>query len=450
LPLIGKSNGGVMSAELGKRDPISMLLSGTAAGVIGASNVANGVDRSHVLSFDVGGTSADVAIILDGVPAYSSGEMIGEFPIYVPTVSVTSIGEGGGSIAWIDEFGVLKVGPESAGSNPGPACFCLGGTNPTITDAFAVSGFLVSENLGYGSVSLDVNKAQTAISAISKRLGKRNPEVAESIINIAVSGMFLETSKLFSRRGVDPRQFSLVAFGGAGPMLACHLTRELGLAEVIVPLTPGVLSAYGGLIANVKNDFIRTVFVTVDADGLNKIFEVAETLELEALNWLHKEQGFDGETQLSWSADIRYQGQSYEIETNLTRASIFSADSDSILNAFHSEHHKIYGHSDKLAEVQIVNVRLVVTGLVPKPSIPKIKEYKATATPEKHTKVFVDGELQNAAVFNRSKLQPGHQFSGPAVVIQDDTTTVVLPGFNGYIDSSQNIILTPCETKNDN
>lgn len=141
LPLIGKSNGGVMSAELGKRDPISMLLSGTAAGVIGASNVASGVNRSHVLSFDVGGTSADVAVILDGAPAYSSGEMVGEFPIYVPTVSVTSIGEGGGSIAWIDDFGVLKVGPESAGSNPGPACFCLGGTSPTITDAFAVSGF---------------------------------------------------------------------------------------------------------------------------------------------------------------------------------------------------------------------------------------------------------------------------------------------------------------------
>jgi len=450
LPLIGKSNGGVMSAELGKRDPISMLLSGTAAGVIGASNVASEVNRSHVLSFDVGGTSADVAVILDGAPAYSSGEMVGEFPIYVPTVSVTSIGEGGGSIAWIDDFGVLKVGPESAGSNPGPACFCLGGTSPTITDAFAVSGFLVSENLGYGSVSVDIKKAQQAVSAISQRLGKGNSEVAESIINIAVSGMFLETSKLLSRRGVDPRHFSLVAFGGAGPMLACHLTRDLGLAEVIVPLTPGVLSAYGGLIANVKNDFIRTVFVNVDADGLSVIIEVAETLEHEALNWLHKEQGFDGETQLSWSADIRYQGQSYEIETTLTRTSIFSADAGNILSAFHREHHKVYGHSDEMAEVQIVNLRLVVTGLVPKPSMPKIKEYKAEAKPEKHTKVFVDGAFQNTAVFNRTKLRPGHHFLGPAVVIQDDTTTVVLPGFKGYIDGSQNIILTPCEANNDN
>ena len=450
LPLIGKSNGGVMSAELGKRDPISMLLSGTAAGVIGASNVASRMDRSHVLSFDVGGTSADVAVILEGAPAYSSGEMVGEFPIFVPTVSVTSIGEGGGSIAWIDDFGVLKVGPESAGSNPGPACFCLGGTSPTITDAFAVSGFLASENLGYGSVNLDINKAQQVISSISKKLGKENLEVAENIINIAVSGMFLETSKLLSRRGVDPRQFSLVAFGGAGPMLACHLTRDLGLAEVIVPPTPGVLSAYGGLIADVKNDFIKTVFVNVDADGLSSIAEVAETLELEALNWLHKEQGFDGEAQLSWSGDIRYRGQSYEIETTLTRDSIFSADFVSILGAFHHEHHKIYGHSDEMAEVQIVNLRLVVSGLVPKPSIPKIKEQKSIAKPERQNSVFVDGALQNAAVFDRKKLRPGDQFSGPAIVIQEDTTTVVLPDFKGYIDGSQNIILTPCEAINEN
>ena len=450
LPLIGKSNGGVMSAELGKRDPISMLLSGTAAGVIGASNVASRMDRSHVLSFDVGGTSADVAVILEGAPAYSSGEMVGEFPIFVPTVSVTSIGEGGGSIAWIDDFGVLKVGPESAGSNPGPACFCLGGTSPTITDAFAVSGFLASENLGYGSVNLDINKAQQVISSISKKLGKENLEVAENIINIAVSGMFLETSKLLSRRGVDPRQFSLVAFGGAGPMLACHLTRDLGLAEVIVPPTPGVLSAYGGLIADVKNDFIKTVFVNVDADGLSSIAEVAETLELEALNWLHKEQGFDGKAQLIWSGDIRYRGQSYEIETTLTRDSIFSADFVSILGAFHHEHHKIYGHSDEMAEVQIVNLRLVVSGLVPKPSIPKIKEQKSIAKPERQNSVFVDGALRNAAVFDRKKLRPGDQFSGPAIVIQEDTTTVVLPDFKGYIDGSQNIILTPCEAINEN
>ena len=375
--------------------------------------------------------------------------MVGEFPIFVPTVSVTSIGEGGGSIAWIDDFGVLKVGPESAGSNPGPACFCLGGTSPTITDAFAVSGFLASENLGYGSVNLDINKAQQVISSISRKLGKENLEVAENIINIAVSGMFLETSKLLSRRGVDPRQFSLVAFGGAGPMLACHLTRDLGLAEVIVPPTPGVLSAYGGLIADVKNDFIKTVFVNVDADGLSSIAEVAETLELEALNWLHKEQGFDGEAQLSWSGDIRYRGQSYEIETTLTRDSIFSADFVSILGAFHHEHYKIYGHSDEMAEVQIVNLRLVVSGLVPKPSIPKIKEQKSIAKPERKNSVFVDGALRNAAVFDRKKLRPGDQFSGPQL-LSEDTTTVVLPDFKGYIDGLQNIILTPCETINEN
>ena len=171
LPLIGKSNGGVMTAELGKTQPISMLLSGTAAGVVGAASVAHQSGRNEVVSFDVGGTSADVAIIMDGTASYSSGEMVGDFPIYVPTVSVTSIGEGGGSIAWVDDFGVLKVGPESAGSAPGPACFDKGGDKPTITDAFAVSGLLVNDRLGYGSVDLNIKKARGSMVEIGKKLG---------------------------------------------------------------------------------------------------------------------------------------------------------------------------------------------------------------------------------------------------------------------------------------
>ena len=235
LPLIGKSNGGVMSAEAGKKDPISMLLSGTAAGVIGAADIARRVGRDEVLSFDVGGTSADVAVIRDGSAAYGSGELVGEFPIFVPTVSVTSIGEGGGSIAWIDDFGVLKVGPESAGSSPGPACYDRGGSRPTITDAFATLGVLSAGKLGYGAVELKPEKARDTLKPLAEQLDLSIEQAAESVIQIAVSGMFLETSKLMSRQGADPRSFSLVAFGGAGPMTACHLGRELGLAEVIIP-----------------------------------------------------------------------------------------------------------------------------------------------------------------------------------------------------------------------
>ncbi|MEM8842337.1 MAG: hydantoinase/oxoprolinase family protein, partial [Pseudomonadota bacterium] len=228
-PMITKSNGGVMAAELGKTDPIAMLLSGTASGVIGAADVAARIGAHDVLSFDVGGTSADVAVIRDGKPAFGVGEMVGDFPIYVPTVSVTSIGEGGGSIAWVDDFGVLKVGPESAGSAPGPACYGLGGTRPTITDAFAVLGLLGAGELGYGAVTLDRAAAEHAIDSLAGPLGLSPAETAEAIIRVSISGMYLEISKLMSRHGADPRLFDLLAFGGAGPMTACLLARDLGL-----------------------------------------------------------------------------------------------------------------------------------------------------------------------------------------------------------------------------
>ena len=445
LPLIGKSNGGVMTAELGKTEPISMLLSGTAAGVMGAASIAQHSGRAEVISFDVGGTSADVAIIMDGTASYGSGEMVGDFPIYVPTVSVTSIGEGGGSIAWVDDFGVLKVGPESAGSTPGPACFNNGGEKPTITDAFVVSGLLVSDRLGYGAVDLDLEKANASIRSLGDKLNLTDEEVAESIIKVAVSGMFLETSKLFSHRGVDPRRFSMVAFGGAGPMLACHLAKDLGLAEIIVPPTPGVLSAFGGLVADIRNDFIRTLMVDVNNKSLKSILVSVKTLEEEANSWLRDEQGFKGKSELLWSCDMRYRGQSFEIETIVKQSWLYGSSSEKIKAAFHKAHHQVYDHSDESAEVQIVNLRLVIVGTVPKPSMPVSKEKKSLATPSKTVKVHVDGNHHEAAVFDRQKLCPGDHFYGPAIVLQDDTTTVVLPKFTAYVDGAKNLILTANE-----
>ncbi|MEM6678617.1 MAG: hydantoinase/oxoprolinase family protein, partial [Pseudomonadota bacterium] len=238
-PMIGKSSGGMMATELGKTDPISMLLSGTAAGVMGAADIAARIGAEDVLSFDVGGTSADVAVIRRASPAFGTGEYVGDFPIYVPTVSVSSIGEGGGSIAWVDEHGVLKVGPESAGSSPGPACYGRGGTRPTVTDAFAALGLLGAAELGYGAVSIDRRAAERALAPLAKALGVSVQEAAESVLRVAVSGMFLGVSKLLSRHGADPRHFALLAFGGAGPMTACLLAREIGVGQVIAPPTPG-------------------------------------------------------------------------------------------------------------------------------------------------------------------------------------------------------------------
>ena len=442
-PMIGKSNGGVMSAALGKADPISMLLSGTAAGVIGAADVAARVGAPDVLSFDVGGTSADVAVIRNGKPSYGTGELVGDFPIYVPTVSVTSIGEGGGSIAWVDEFGVLKVGPESAGSDPGPACYGRGGERPTITDAFALLGLLGGAELGYGAVHIDRAAAARAIDPIAGALGLSPEEAAESVIRVAVSGMYLECSKLLSRHGADPRGLSLIAFGGAGPMTACLLARELNIPSVIVPPTPGVLSAYGGLIADIRNDFIRTVFADLDEPGIAAIAPVAAELERDAMHWLREEQRFRGEARLMYSADMRYRGQSYEIETVLDRAAIDRADIAAIAEAFHAAHHAAYDHSDPDADVQIVNLRLVVSGTAPKPDLRPETEVEAETEPGGDMPVHLDGAPRTARLYRRDALRAGSRFAGPAIVTQADTTTIVPPGFSVRVDGWGNLLIAP-------
>lgn len=235
-----------------------MILSGTASGVIGASFVAKICNLAECLSLDIGGTSADVALILNGVPQYGNGEYIGEHQIHVPSISVTSIGEGDGSVAWVDEYGVLKIEPESAGSTPGPACYGRGGVKPTITDAFAVCGII----------------------------------------------------GLVTRFGIDPRSTSMMPFGGAGPMMGCLLAREMGMSETVIPTTPGALSALGGLVAGFKNDFIRTVYADLTQEALPQVRSVFAELHAAGAAWLRTDQGYEGEGIFTYSADMRYRGQS--------------------------------------------------------------------------------------------------------------------------------------------
>jgi len=444
-PMITKSNGGVMTAELGKTQCAQMLLSGTASGVIGAASVAAETGAAAAMSLDVGGTSADVAIIRHGTPQYGIGEMIGDFPIYIPTVSVTSIGEGGGSIAWIDDHGVLKVGPESAGSSPGPAAYGKGGERPTITDAFVVLGFLGQATLGYSAVSMRPDLARAAIGGIAERLGMSAEQAAEAIVRIAVSGMYLEVSKLLSRHGTDPRELSLIAFGGAGPMTACFLARELGMREVVIPRVPGVLSAFGGLIADIKNDFIRTVYVDLAPASLATLRAGFAELRERATRWIRDEHGFDGPIALLHSADLRYRGQSYEIDTPLDAGWLETGDLAAMAAAFHREHERLYEHADSEAPIQVINLRLVVVGTPPKPRFAPVERAPAASAPVAAgaAEVFYDGGRHQAAVFERAALLAGHRFDGPAIVTQDDCTTCVLGGFSGRVDDAGNLILTP-------
>ena len=440
-PMLTKSNGGVMTAELGKTECAQMLLSGTASGVIGAASIAIGTNSAAAMSLDIGGTSADVAIIRDGAPQYGVGEMIGDFPIHIPTVSVTSIGEGGGSIAWVDPQGVLKVGPESAGSTPGPACYGLGGERATITDAFVVTGFLGASALGYSAVQLDVDKARSAIDVIAGQIGLSCEDTAEAIIRVAISGMYLEVSKLVSRHGIDPRELDLIAFGGAGPMMACFVARELGMRRVVVPMTPGVLSAFGGLIADVRNDFIRTIYADLEEEVTGKLQEALIELQKRALHWLKDEQGFNGEPILKVSADMRYRGQSYEIDTPLERAWIEDGNIDALVSAFHLEHTRLYEYADEAAPLQIINLRLIISGVPPKPEISPLETSDAPPSPIGQTPVYCDGEERQADIYQRGDLRAGQSFNGPAIVAQDDTTSCILEGFRVEVDALGNLIL---------
>lgn len=442
-PKITKSNGGVMSAEQAKSECVKVILSGTASGVIGASYIAKNCGYPNVLSLDIGGTSADVAVMKGGEPEYGIGETIGDFQIYVPSVSVTSIGQGGGSIAWLDTHGALWVGPESAGSTPGPACYGKGGERPTVTDAFAACGWIGHSELGYNAVSVDASRSHAAFKPIADQLGISVHETAQSVIDISISGMYADVSGLISRFGIDIRQYSILAFGGAGPMMACFLARELKCKSVIVPPVPGVLSAMGGLVADIKNDFIQVVFKDLGPGLRQELTDGFASLEKAAVSWLIDDQAYDGKYEVTYLADMRYVGQSYEIEVNLERDWVVKADIDAIAQAFHEQHRKLYEHSDDAATVQVINLRLVISGPTIAPFLQKEEPTDKPLKPVKEIDAYMDHQWCKVPVYLRSDVLPGHTFTGPAVVAQEDTTVCIPEDFVGTVDPYCNLILTP-------
>jgi len=438
---ITKSNGGVMRAELGKTACVDVLLSGTASGVTGACHVARLGGFRNVASLDIGGTSADVALIIDGAAQYGTGEQIGQFQLHVPSVSVASIGGGGGSIARVDEQGVLKSGPASAGSEPGPACYGRGGTLATTTDAFVVCGFLGQVELAYGAVGIDRTRAEAAIAPLAASLGLDVRQAGESIIKVATSGMYAEMTKVFARHGMEAKAFALMAFGGAGPMMACFVAREAGIGTVLVPPTPGVLSALGGLVCDTRNDFIRTLFCVLTTQTMPVLKDAFAELEVQARTWLRDEQLHPGEATVNWSADMRYEGQSFEIETMLDPDLVASGDVAAIAAAFHAEHLRLYDHSDPDAPVQVINARVVISAANPRPAFVAQPEDPYDAAPEREVSVFHDGAIVQAGLFRRDALRPGARFAGPAIIAQNDTTTCLPNGFRGRVDGWGNLVL---------
>ncbi|CCM79096.1 hydantoinase/oxoprolinase family protein [Rhizobium mesoamericanum] len=440
--LLTKSNGGVMNAAEGKRSCVQMLLSGTASGVIGAAWLARLAGERHVLTLDIGGTSADFALIIDGEPQFGTGELIGEFPLHIPSVSVSSIGIGGGSVASIDAHGVLRVGPESAGSTPGPACYDRGGTKATVTDAMAVCGWLGHSEMAYGQLRIDVGLARAAVAKLAERIERSVEEVAQAILDIAISEMFVEVEKLASRAGVDLREFTLMPFGGGGPMLGAFLAREFRMAKVIGPLRPGVVSALGGLVADLRGDFIKTVFTHLSPEAAPLLRACSEALSAEGRDWLVK-QGHEGAAELRISADMRYVGQSFEIEVPLRASWVEEGKFTAIEEAFHAMHARLYDFADPHGKIEIVNLRLSALGAGPALQTTLDREEIAgIAQPEREIPVYTGKTFEWIGLYRRDTLHPGECFQGPAVIAQDDTTFAIPVGTQVVIDRHLNLHLT--------
>ncbi|MCZ4060808.1 hydantoinase/oxoprolinase family protein [Pantoea sp. LMR881] len=445
-PRITKSNGGVMGVEQAKRECVQMVLSGTASGVTGASYLASACGFDKILSLDIGGTSADVAVIIDGKVAQGNGEIIGDFPLFIPSVAVTSVGQGGGSLAWIDGQGVLQMGPDSAGSLPGPVCFQRGGTQPTATDAFAACGMIGHGDLGYNAVKVDVAAARAAWQPLAEALNISVEETAETAIELAVSSMYSDTSGLLSRFGLDPREFWFLAFGGAGPMMGCFLARELNMKGVIVPPTPGVLSALGGLVADIRNDFIRTLYSDLTAQLADKLATEADALSQRARHWLAEEHGNDMPYSLQFSADMRYRGQSFEIEVPLAAEWLTQANVTALHDAFDRQHQQLFGHCDGAAPVQLINLRLVITSPTPKPALSRLSPAAAAVETVSQVQAWIDGAFHQVDVVLRSTLRAGHQLNGPVIIAQDDCTTCVPPQMTVNVDDFGNLLITALES----
>lgn len=441
VPLfVTKSNGGVMTAAGARRTPVELLLSGPAAGVAGAAYLAGLAGYPRIVTLDIGGTSADLSVV-NGQPLTSTEAHVGEFPVILPAVDVTSIGAGGGSVAWLDAAGVLKVGPESAGAEPGPACYGLGGTRPTLTDAYVALGIIDPEKFLGGSMPLRRDLALEALAGLASGLHRRVEEAAEAVVRVATSTMYRELISVLARRGVDPRDFALFVFGGAGATHGFLLAQETGIPQVLVPPAPGILCALGALIADVKSDFIRTVYLTLDAaDARQTLAAGFGELQARARRWLEAE----GLATLPWevrlSADMRYVGQSFELEVPVAESDLDQGGTlEGLVARFHNLHLHVYGHMEKSAPVEIINLRTRVVGRMMKPALPELPEGGRAPVPRRRP-IFYRGRTLEALVVARPELPRGYVLEGPAIVEQYDTTTFVPPGWAAAVDRFGNLV----------
>ena len=440
---IVRSDGGLMSVARAATSPVHTMLSGPAGGVSGAAFLATLAGEPDALGFDMGGTSTDVSLIQDGRPNISRQTTLGYYPVKVPSVEVHSVGAGGGSIAHVPMTGALRVGPESAGAVPGPACYGKGGVEPTVTDANVVLGRLPPELLG-GGMRLDVKAAEDAVGKIGRALGLDVYRAAQGILNIVNENMFGALRLVTVQKGLDPRDFALVAFGGAGPLHGCAMAALAGCYPLIVPPTPGVLSALGFLYSDVKNEFAQTYVRTLDQVQGAEVGQILTRLGVEARAWL-KEEGIGKARQsLGYEADVRYFRQGYEFALSIDLGHLANGGLDDLGRRFSDAHERLYGFQLD-APVELVNLRAVGTGEIEKVSFPSFEREGADAREAvaAQSRVYFDGNFQTTNIYDRARLRAGNRVAGPAVVTQTDSTAVIHPGHVGEVDEYLNILIRP-------
>ena len=442
--LIMKSNGGVIGAETAIRQPVYTALSGPAAGVMSAIDVARSTGVEDCISFDMGGTSTDVSLVSRRTPTVTLNGKLGNWPVQLPMLDIATIGAGGGSIAWLTAAGNLNVGPRSAGAAPGPVCYGMGGTEPTVTDANLVLG-RIDDTIAGGALTLDVDSARSAIQErIASPLGLDLHRAAHGILQIVNYNMMGAIRNVSVERGHDPRDFALVAFGGAGPMHSISVARLLDMGTVIAPPSPGVASAYGLLVADFKNDYARTSVQKAPSYDTAAMERVYRGLEAEADRWLDAESVPADRRELTRSADLRYAHQGFEVSVDFAGNRVDPAALDATIRRFHAEHHRLFGFSlDQ--PVEIVTLRVTAFGHLDSVSMARLSgdlAAPADALTGKRDVYFEDAEgFVPCDIFDRARLAPGSTIGGPAILENVDSTVVIDPGWRASIDDYGNCIM---------
>ena len=430
-----QSNGGVSTFEQGRKTPIYQVESGPIGGVIGAQVIGKTVGTANVITFDVGGTTAKTSLIDSGNMKINTEYFIGRhqffsgYPVKVPVVDIVEIGAGGGSIAWVDELGSLKVGPQSAGAEPGPACVGKGGTNPTLTDAFVLTGVIDPNYFLGGEIRLRPELSEKAYGEIGARLHMKAMDAAIGAVEIATANMVNAIKLVSVRRGYDPRDFAMVAFGGGGPMFAASLAEELGIKKVIVPRVPGVFSAWGMLMTDLRHDFIRTKVVGLEPGNLKELQGILDEMRDEAVKQLEHEGIGGKDMRFEGYFDIRYRGQEHTIATPVPMAVTAAGSLALIHKRFQALHYKAYTFNLN-DPTEVVNIRVVAFGRVKKhPPKPMRASGSRRAKPVKTRSVYLDESgFKRLPVYSRASIPIGAKIRGPAIIEEPTATTIIKKG----------------------